>query len=386
MNLTALVAFSGVFALGVIFSVLGSVKLKLASALKIDDSKIGALISALMLSSLVAVLLIGPLSDMLGYRVIALTGFSLGGVCLWWLACSKSYLSAFLSCMFLGVAAMCVNSVGNVMGPIILFEGSDPARASNLLNIAFCIGAIITPLIIVSALGNTGHKKPLIVIGTIIFLPVIYSLFAIFPEPEEGFAIIEALSLLGNSAVIISGLSLFCYISIEASMIGFITTFLRSHGLTEAKSGFFLGLFWVFLIISRLLYAFLFKEPGDPAVVIPVLSVMSIAAIAVMVYARSAVLAVFGVLFAGFSFGPVFPTVVGVAFVKTGAIALGNSGSVFGIVFAIGLLGGATVPALIGRYADKNGIRESLKIAMGVGVLLFIVSMALWLLVPVPSV
>ena len=60
------VAFSGVFTLGVLFSILGSVKLKLAETLNIDDTKVGSLISAMMFTCLVAVLIVGPLTDTVG--------------------------------------------------------------------------------------------------------------------------------------------------------------------------------------------------------------------------------------------------------------------------------------------------------------------------------
>jgi hypothetical protein len=55
---------------------------------------------------------------------------------------------------------------------------------------------------------------------------------------------------------------------------------------------------------------------------------------------------------------------------------------VFGLIFAIGLLGGVTVPYLIGRYSARLTIRKSLKIALGVAVLLTVINLSLWLVVP----
>lgn len=381
MSVAALVAFSGVFALGVIFSILGSVKLQLAKALGIDDAKVGTLISALMFSSLIAVLIVGPLTDLLGYRIIALAGFVLGGICVWLLASALSYKAALIACLLLGISAMCVNTVGNVLGPTVLFDGQDPARASNLLNVFFGLGAFITPLILAVLLGAMGYKKTVGLIGTILFIPIIYTLFARFPEPDEGFVITQSVALLANPAVLLGGLALFCYIALESSMAGFVTTYLKSHQFSDEKAGTLLSGFWICLMAARVLAAVLLTGI-DPAVVVPVLALVAAIAIAIMVTAQSPVVGAVGTLLAGLSFGPIFPTLVGVSFAKTNAISLGTAGSVFGLIFAIGLFGGIIVPTLIGKYAAQLDIRQSLKIALGVAVALIVVSGIFYLVPP----
>ncbi len=381
MSVAALVAFSGVFALGIIFSILGSVKLKLAEELQIDDAKVGTLISALMFSSLIAVLFVGPLTDMFGYRIIAIAGFLLGGICVWLLASALSYNAALFACLLLGVAAMCVNTVGNTLGPNVLFDGQEPARASNLLNVFFGLGAFITPLILANLLGIIGYKKTVGLIGTILFIPIIYSLFAEFPKPDEGFVITESIVLLTNPAVLVGGLALFCYIALEASMAGFITTYLKSHDLSDEKAGTILSGFWIGLMLARVAAALLLVGI-DSAVVVPVLAIVAVIAIAMMVSANSSGVGIAGTLLAGLAFGPIFPTIVGVSFEKTDAINQGTAGSVFGLIFAVGLFGGIIVPMLIGKYAASLSIRQSLKIALGVAVALVVVSTVLWLAVP----
>ncbi len=380
MSVAALVAFSGVFALGVIFSILGSVKLKLAEALGIDDAKVGTLISALMFSSLIAVLIVGPLTDMLGYRIIAIVGFALGGICVWLLASALSYRSALIACLLLGIAAMCVNTVGNVLGPTVLFDGQDPARASNLLNVFFGLGAFLTPLILATLLGAMGYKKTVGLIGTVLFIPIIYSLFAELPDPPEGFVITQAFSLLGNPAVLLGGLALFCYIALESSMAGFVTTYLKSHEFSDEKAGTLLSGFWICLMLARLVAAITLTGI-DPAVVVPVLAVTAAIAIGVMVTAQSPVMGAAGTLLAGFALGPIFPTLIGVTYMKAGT----TSGSVFGLIFAIGLFGGIIVPTLIGKYAAQMNIRQSLKIALGVAIALVVVSGAFYVLPPVQA-
>ncbi|MCK5861097.1 MAG: MFS transporter [Candidatus Hydrogenedentes bacterium] len=381
LSFVMLVAFSGVFSLGIIFSILGSVKLKLAEELKIDDAKVGTLISALMFSCLVAVLVIGPLTDMVGFKWIALTGFILGGACVLLLASARSYRTALIACLLLGIAAMCVNTVGNTLGLSTLFDGKDPARASNLLNVFFGLGAFLAPMIIATLLGTMGYKKTVSFIGLLLFVPIVFTILAKFPEPDAGFVIGDSIGLLTHPAVLIGGISLFCYIALESSMAGFLTTYLKSHELSDKKSGLILSAFWISLMMARLITA-IFLTNIDAAKIVPVLAIVACASIAIMVFASKPSLGILGTLLAGFSFGPIFPTLVGVCFAKTDAIAAGTGGSVFGLIFAIGLSGGIIVPMLIGKYAASLSIRQSLKIALVVSVALIGASSALWLAVP----
>ncbi|HUW59896.1 MAG TPA: MFS transporter [Candidatus Bathyarchaeia archaeon] len=376
MAIAVMTAFSGVFALGVIFSILGSVKLQLAEKLKINDAQVGKLISALMFSSLVFVLIIGPLTDWLGFKLIAVLGFAAGGICVWLLASAISFNSTFVACLLLGAAAMAVNTIGNTLGPIILFSGQNPAAASNLLNVFFGVGAFITPLIIAALLSKLGYKSTVGIIGAILFIPIIYTVFGTFPKPPEGFRITQAISLLGRGGIWAGGLALFCYMSLEVTLGGFVTTYLKSHEMSDQKAGTGLSGFWIALMLARLITAF--TVPAEQFVyLVPVLALIAAVSIAAMVGAKSVGIGVGATLVTGFVLGPIFPTLVGVTFSKTEA-----SGSVFGIIFAIGLLGAILMPSLIGKYAAKMNIRQSLRILVGVAAALILVSAVLGFAIP----
>jgi fucose permease len=64
------------------------------------------------------------------------------------LGLAKSFCVALSSAFLLGAGAMCVNTVGNTLIPVVLFDGKDPARASNFGNGFFGLGLILTPLVI----------------------------------------------------------------------------------------------------------------------------------------------------------------------------------------------------------------------------------------------
>jgi len=140
------VALLCVFGLGVCFSLLGSISVKLMPRLKIDQGKFGSLISAFMFSCLIASLVVGVVIDSLGYKPVAIFGFVLTALCIFLLAGGKTYGMVLMPCLLLGFGAMALNTAGNTLIPVVLFGGQNPAAASNLGNVFFGLGVFLTLL------------------------------------------------------------------------------------------------------------------------------------------------------------------------------------------------------------------------------------------------
>lgn len=384
---TTVVPFAGVFSLGVIFAVLGAVKLRLVKILQVDDAQYGRLISTLMFASMIAVLIIGPLQDAVGYMPIGIIGFLAGGVCLLILASAKTYTVALVACAALGVGAMCVNTIGNTLGPAILFDGENPALAQNLLNVFFGLGGFLTPIFIGKFAEKLGYQKTVSMIGALIMVFIVFVLLADFPQAEGEFALTASIGLLATGAVLFGGLSLFCYIGLEVSMAGFVSTYLKGQELSDEEANKGLAGFWIALISGRLIAAFLLwvtaLDVAYHAPIIPLLGVAAVVVIYMMVVAETPKAGVVGVVLTGLVLGPIFPTVVGVTFLKAAAMEAGTAGSVFGWIFAIGLLGGTLVPMIIGKLSAEGSIRQSMKAAVVVAVIFVVFSSILWLGVPI---
>jgi fucose permease len=71
---------------------------------------------------------------------------------------------------------------------------------------------------------------------------------------------------------------------------------------------------------------------------------------------RSMLVAVIAVILLGLSIATIFPTVLGLA----GASFASYSGTVFGILIGIGLIGGMTLPWIVGKVAAGWAIRTGL--------------------------
>ncbi len=380
---TIALSFAGAFALGTIFAVLGAVKLHLAPILGIDDAQYGRLISALMFTSMVAVLVIGPLQDAIGFAPIAVVAFIASGACLWLLATVKNYKLALFASALLGVGAMCASVTGSSLGPTVLFDGENPALAQNVINVFFGLGAFLTPFIVGKLMNNLGYQKTVSIIGGIVFVPIVLVFLSAFPETPEGFEIGATLGLLATPYIIFGGLALFCYVGLEVSMGGFVSTYLRDHDMTDEQANKWLGGFWVALILGRILASVLLfgtgLEPAQQAPIAPILGVLAVGSILMMVTAKTAKAGITGTLLTGLIFGPIFPMLVGVTQFKSASIQAGIAGSVFSWIFAIGLLGGTLLPMLIGKLSAASTIRQSMKTAVVVAVALVILSGILWM-------
>ena len=94
--------------------------------------------------------------------------------------------------------------------------------------------------------------------------------------------------------------------------------------------------------------------------------------LALMIITKSPVLAIIAVICTGLAFAPIFPTVVGVTFAKFDPSLYG---SIFGIIFAVGLLGGTFVPKFIGNLSVGSSVQQSLPIAAVMAGILIIISL-----------
>jgi fucose permease len=77
------------------------------------------------------------------------------------------------------------------------------------------------------------------------------------------------------------------------------------------------------------------------------------------------------VILTGLVFAPIFPTIIGVTFAN---FEPGLYGSIFGIIFAVGLLGATFVPQIIGSLSVGATVQQSLLIVLAMTIILLVIS------------
>ena len=93
-----------------------------------------------------------------------------------------------------------------------------------------------------------------------------------------------------------------------------------------------------------------------------------------MTVTKTATLAKVLAVLAGLAFAPCFPTTVGITFAKFSPEVYG---SVFGIIFAVGLLGAVIVPKAIGNLAKGSSIQKSLRLLVPACIVLLVLAIVL---------
>jgi len=362
MSAAMLAGFYSVFIFGIIIAFLGSVKLKLTTRIDADDAQFGKIVSVLQWTMVVMAILAGLMLDSLGFRTIIILGAVLSAAAILYFGQSRTVTSVMIACVVLGIAGQFVNVAGNTLNPM-LFD--DLSAGSNLGNSFFGLGALLIPVIAAALFSRMKYATSMVVIAAICLPAVLLALLGDFPATGgQSFSASVALSLLGNHITWLAALTLFCYIGLEVSMAVWITTYATELGASETKAAQTLSLFFVAMMIGRLIVGLQDQVTGISLTPIGghILSVAAlIAAVAITMMMKSGSLgsARLAVILAGLVFAPIFPTTIGVVFQHFDEA---QRGTLFGVIFAIGLIGASTIPAWIGSLAKDGSVKSGLNI------------------------
>ncbi|RKY07672.1 MAG: hypothetical protein DRP66_06180, partial [Planctomycetota bacterium] len=204
------------------------------------------------------------------------------------------------------------------------------------------------------------------------------------PKSEAGFAVGDAFALLAQPAVLVAAFVLFCYISLEVSLCNWLAPFGKevitaekpetASDVVDASAQRLLSLFAVAMMIGRLLASQISAITTYGAYFIAGAALISVAIILAMSQTKSGQVARVLAVLAGLAFAPCFPTTVGVTFSKFSPEVYG---SVFGIIFAIGLAGAVVMPKAIGNMAKGSTVQKSMKLLVPVCVVLIVLALVL---------
>jgi fucose permease len=381
-NMTSIVAIMAVFTLAVCFVMIGAASVELMAKLGLVEGQIGIMVLLFSLTCIVTQLTAGPLVDRLGHKPLAIAGFVVAGASIFLLAYAGSYPLAVLAAMLLGVGAICCNTVGNTLLPVVLFGGKEPARASNFGNAFFGLGVALPPLLIGVLQADVGmsYEATMSLIAIIVLGFTLFALLPTYPQASTGFELSRALGLLRNPVVLIAALALICYIGLEFTMNTWIRLLMvelfEEAGGDEARiarnAGLVLTGFALAMALGRFGTSAIKNLTAIGTKVIVAMAALSVVTIGVMSVAASPVLAMVAVCVTGLVFAPVFPTVVGVTFSK---FEPGVYGSVFGVIFAVGFLGPTFLPYVIGKASETGSIQQAMPIAVVVAGVLCVVGL-----------
>ena len=385
MLFATMVAMSSVFGLGLTMFLLGSVKIRLTERLGINDAQMGKLFSAYNFSNLVFVIVAGIVCDIFGYQTIAVAGFIAGAIAVFLFGQAKNYGIAVICCLLLGVGSMFMNTAGNTLlgNPAILY--ADAGRSANMGNVFFGVGAFCAPFLTAFFFKKLSFGGTLTILAVILLIPLVFALGGTFPDAGGNFSASAAAGLITNPTIILCALALMCYIALEVSMAGWITTYMTNVGASEAKASGVLSFFSVAIMVGRLFTALVIGGYLNLAAngqwLLAGAAIIAAVVLFMLKNANSQGMATILFILIGILFAPCFPTIAGLMFSRIEPALCGTG---FSIIFAIGLVGGIFVPAWMGSIASGEGktIKDAMTVAAVTAVILAIMAVIMGFVLP----
>jgi fucose permease len=377
------VAIATAFAFGVELALFGSIKLAMAERLKIDEAKVGGILSMLNLALIPLMVLSGVILDFAGMRWVVVGGSVLTAVGIIMLAWAPTFRFSLWAILLAGFAGASLTVASTKLAPLVWFGGKDPEAASNLASTFFGMGAFLTPLAAALFLRIFGYRAGVTLLALVFALPAVFTLLA--PAEQWNQIVTKAkVDEIGNLAVVgrdpvfwMTGLALFFYVPLEFIIGAWATTHLTQRGFSERRATVFLSVFWLAMMASRLGTIFLleiFRRNGmthGPGVLVIVAAMVSALLLAMMATSSDRNRAAISLVLCGVSFGPIFPTVVGMLLGHLQDKNLNEFiGSAYGAAFAVGLIGGTLITPLVGVVARRYFLQRGLGVAVVVAVLL----------------
>ena len=371
MNKTAsIVAIMAIFTLAVGFVIIGSVSVELKNKLGIGDAGIGKLVVIFALTCMFTQLLVGFLVDKFGHKPLAIAGFLLTAVGIFLLGFAGTFGAVVVAVVLLGIGSILCSMVGNTLLPVVLFDGKDPVRAGNFGHGFASLGFIFTAMVIAALIGaGAAYSVAVSVVGVLVLIFAVFAMTATYPQVSTGFSMGQALQLLSKPLVLLAALAMVCYIGMEWSYIFFTKALMAdlfnadSSENAVRNAGFVLALFGLAMGVGRFATSSIKNVSQNGAKIIAVAALISIIPILLLAKTGNTILAVIAVGISGLSFAPIFPTIVGFTFAKFDPSLYG---SIFGIIFSIGLIGPVVLPRLLSSGGTVQKVLPIVAIAAGV--------------------
>lgn len=348
----------GMLIFGIVITVLGSVLPSVIVKFSMAHAEAGSLFIMMSIGMMAGSLLFGPIVDRYGYKGMLIVSSGLVFLSIEGIAFAPSVFILKLSLFVVGFSGGAVNGGTNAL----VSDISDNNRGSDLslLGVFFGIGALGVPFLLGTFLDSFSYESLIGFIGVLIVIPFLFFAFLKFPAPkhEQGFPIKDGFKLVGQPALILLGLMLFIQSGMEMTVSGWSATFMVEElGLPAGRSVLYLSFYWVGLIIARLAISEILRRTSMSRVMTISLFI-SVTGSFILLLSPGPWMVISGLFITGLGFAAVYPLVYAYA----GNLYPDYSGTAFGIILVIALLGGMSLPYIAGLLAGEFNLRFSLAI------------------------
>lgn len=350
-------ACGGMFVFGIVLAILGALfgLPEMRERLDINLAEQGNVFLLLFLGVFLSTLVVGPIIDSFGNKLVLTASAALVTTALTLFAFANSLTYAAVASVLLGLGGGGLNTAANALVADLYAE--DRGAMLNILGVFFGFGALFIPLLAASITGVFTIPQLFLVAAALSAILTLIYLVLRFPAAAEkiGFSIVASVRAAGMPGVMLFAFLLFCQSGNESSIGGWTSTYAGTIGAPPRTATWILAGYWAALMVGRMAAARLLKRITKPRLVL-LSAVGSAIGCAVLLASRSIPLMAAGAVIAGLSFAAIYPTTLAMAADRYRR----QAGTIFGLLFAVGLIGGMLFPWALGHISERAGVRAGM--------------------------
>lgn len=359
------VLYSGFVLTGIVTTVLGPVLPWLSTRWLLSDATAGSLFTVQFAGGLAGGALAGMVASIAGTGRTLAIGYVLMAIGL---------LTMALGDKVVGTIAIAVAGLGfGFVSPLTNLTSArlSPMRAAGALgavNLCWGFGAAMWPLIVATSDTRWGIRSAVMLVSAAIVAMAVPFVLARFPAEAPHAASSPGRTQTATLTRLVTlGLCIALYSGTEASIGGWVTEFARRMAvpLTTNRWEFAASAFWGGLTAGRAAVAVWLTRRWETPAMFFGLGVLA-TGIALLLSARHVELVLAAAALCGLGLGPIFPVTVA-------ELARGFPTRMAGPMVAMGSLGAATLPWLVGALSSRAGSLTVGFVALEACVLLLIV-------------
>lgn len=350
-----LLAGGDMYLFGTSIAFLGAILLPLMRTFHLNTGSAGDLFLVMHFGSLVACIAAGLALDRLGTRPVLCISLVLLGLGLWGMSAARS-LSFIGGCVFaVGLAGGGLNT-----GAITLVSDVFPDNrksALNILSVFFGCGAIVLSF----AIGLLTRSWPFFLrcSAVIAWIWASASWLTTFPLVHEAhsFSVVGAIATLRNPVILLFCGLVLCQMGNEITVGGWTVPYLSTVlGASSSAATLILSLYWIAIVVGRLVAAILLRSHVEAARIVVGSGIGAALCTITLIMTSSLAVAVASVFCLGLCYAAMLPTTLAMA----GDRFPRFSGTLFGTLFAVGVIGSMTFPSATGHLARVFNFRVGL--------------------------
>jgi len=257
---------------------------------------------------------------------------------------------------------------------IIHMEQKGQSRLMNLAHAVFCVGAIVGPAAVGYILNARIPVVAIFVIASALFaMLALFSALTRFPRvrqaPDPGAH--AGLRLLRQPLLLLMTAVLLVYVGTEIGVSSWASEYVvKVLGVSASTAAFAVALFWLGLLAGRLAISIGYRGTRQELLMLA-LSVLSTAALVVVLLVRSTAAVAAAIFIAGLGSSGFYPL---------GMSLLGKhfkSGVAVGTAATGGAAGSIAFPFMMALLSQRVGVRSGFRLYLGLNVILVVLSIVL---------